>query len=67
MSLIEIGIVVIEIKGVKNGKLAVSVNNTLVHHTAFLVADTQPCVLMCISYNVVTESMKSAVLIILNI
>ena len=34
--LIEIGPVVIEIQGVKNANLAVSVNNTLVHHIAFL-------------------------------
>ena len=32
--------VVIEIRGVENGELAVPVNNTLVHHTAFLAADT---------------------------
>ena len=31
VNLIEIGPVVIEIKGVENGKLVVSVNNTLVH------------------------------------
>ena len=35
-NLIEISQVVIEIEGVKNDKLAVPVNNTLVHHTAFL-------------------------------
>ena len=46
MNLIEIGLVVIEIRGVENTELAVPVNNTLVHHTAFLVTDTQPCVLM---------------------
>ena len=46
VSLIEIGPVVIEIRGAENGKLAVSVNNTLVRHTAFLAADTQPCVLI---------------------
>ena len=40
VNLIEIGTVVIEIQGVENGKLAVSVNNTLVRHTAFLAADT---------------------------
>ena len=38
--------VVIEIRGVENGELAVAVNNTLVCHTAFLAADTRPCVLM---------------------
>ena len=46
VNLIEIGPVVIEIRGVENGKLAVPVNNTLVRHTVFLAADTQPCVLM---------------------
>ena len=55
MNLIEIGPVLIEIRGAENGKLAVPVNNTLVrhtafntlvHHTAFLAADTQPCVLI---------------------
>ena len=40
VNLIEIGPVVIEIRGAKNGKLAVPVNNTLVSHTAFLTADT---------------------------
>ena len=45
VNLIEIGPVVIEIQGVENGKLAVPVNNTLVSHTAFLAADTRPCVL----------------------
>ena len=46
VNLIKIGIVVIEIRGVENSKLAVPVNNTLVPHTAFLAADTQLCVLM---------------------
>ena len=46
VNLIEIGPVVIEIQGAENGKLAVPVNNTLVCHTAFLAADTQPCVLI---------------------
>ena len=41
VNLIEIGPV--EIRGVE---LAVSVINTLVHHTAFLAADIQPCVLI---------------------
>ena len=45
VNMIEIG-PVIEIRGVENGKLAVPVNNTLVRHTAFLAAATQPCVLM---------------------
>ena len=47
VNLIETGPVVIEIQGVENGELAVPVNNTLVSHTAFLAADTQPCVLIC--------------------
>ena len=46
VNLIEIGPVVIEIRGAENGELAVPVNNTLVSHTAFLAADTRPCVLM---------------------
>ena len=47
VSLIEICPVVLEIQGVENGKLVVPVNNTLVHHTAFLAADNiQPCVLI---------------------
>ena len=44
--LIEIGPVVIEIQGVKNGELAIPVNSTLVCHTALLAADTQLCVLI---------------------
>ena len=40
VNLIEINPVVIEIRGVENGELAVPVNNTLVHHTAFLATDT---------------------------
>ena len=43
---IEIGPVVIEIRGVENGELVVPVNNTLLRHTAFLAADTQPYVLI---------------------
>ena len=46
VNLIEIRPVVIEIRGVENGKLAVPVNNTLVCHTAFLACDTRPCVLI---------------------
>ena len=46
VNLIEIGPVVIETRGAENGELAVPVNNTLVSHTAFLAADTRPCVLM---------------------
>ena len=46
VKLIEVGPVVIEIRGVENGELTVSVNNTLVHHTTFLAADTRPCVLI---------------------
>ena len=44
--LIEIGPVVIEIRGAKNGELAVPVNDTLVSHMAFLAPDTQLCVLI---------------------
>ena len=40
VNLIEISSVAIEIQGVENGELAVPVNNTLVHNTAFLAADT---------------------------
>ena len=40
VNLIEIGLVVIEIKVVENGKLAVPINNALVCHTAFLATDT---------------------------
>ena len=46
VNLIEISPVVIEILGVEYGELVVPVNNTLVNHTAFLAADTRPCVLM---------------------
>ena len=46
VNLIEIGPVVIEIRGVENGELAVPVNNTLVSHMAFLAADTRLCVLI---------------------
>ena len=46
VTLIEISPVVIEIRGVENGKLVVPVNNTLVHHTAFLATDTRQCVLI---------------------
>ena len=49
VNLIEIGSVVIEIRGAENGELAVPVNNTLVSHTAFLAADTRPCVLVNIA------------------
>ena len=48
VNLIEIGTVVIEIRGAENGELAVPVNNTLVCHTAFLAADTRPCVLIIV-------------------
>ena len=40
VNFIEIGPVVIEIRGVENGELVVPVNNTLVCHTAFLATDT---------------------------
>ena len=46
VNLIEIGLLVIEIRGVENGELAVPVYNTLARHTAFLATYTQPCVLM---------------------
>ena len=46
VNLIEICIVVIEIRGVENGKLVVPVNNTLVGHTAFSATDTRLCVLI---------------------
>ena len=46
VNLIQIGPVVIEIQRVENCKLAVPVNNTLVHHKALLAADTQQCVLI---------------------
>ena len=46
INFIEIDPVVIEIQEVENDELVVPVNNTLVHHTAFLGADTQPCVLI---------------------
>ena len=41
VNLIGISLVVIEIRGVENGELAVPVNNMLVRHTSFLAADTQ--------------------------
>ena len=46
VNLIEIGPVVIEIRGVEKGKLADSLNNTLVYHTAFSATDTRLCVLI---------------------
>ena len=46
LNLIEIGPMVIEIRGAEKGELAVPVNNTLVSHTAFLATDTWPCVLI---------------------
>ena len=49
VNLIEISPVVIEIQGVENGELVVPVNNTLVHHTTFLAADTQPCTCVLIA------------------
>ena len=52
VNLIEIGPVVIEIRGAENGELVVPVNNTLVSHTAFLAADTRPCVLISDVYAV---------------
>ena len=41
MDSIDISPVVIEIRGVENGELAVPVNNTVEHHTASLAADTR--------------------------
>ena len=46
LNVIEISPVVIEIRRVENGKLAVAVNSTFVHHTAFLASDIRPCVLI---------------------
>ena len=46
VNMIEIGPVVIEIQGVENSESVVQVNNTLVHHMAFLAADTRSCVLI---------------------
>ena len=51
VNFIEISPVVIEIRGVENSELAVPVNNTLVHHMAFLAADTQPCLLVLLLVN----------------
>ena len=56
VNLIEIGPVVIEIRGAENGELAVPVNNTLVSHTAFLAADTRPCVLILINLYITSIS-----------
>ena len=44
--IMKFGPVVIEIRRVENGELAVPINNILVRHTAFLATDTQPCVLV---------------------
>ena len=46
VTLIEISPVVIEIRGVENGDLAVPVSNTLVCCTSSLAADTRQCVLI---------------------
>ena len=59
VNLIEIGPVIIEIRGAENGELAVPVNNTLVSHTAFLAADTRPCVLMQ-TYRIPTQLIRFA-------
>ena len=48
VNLIKIKLVVIEMRGAENGELAVPVNNAHMSHTAFLAADTRPCVLMYI-------------------
>ena len=50
INLIEIGPVVIDIRGAENGELAIPVNNILVSHMAFLAADIRPCVSIYISY-----------------
>ena len=55
VNLIEICPVIIEIRGAENSELAVPVNNTLVHHTAFLAADTRPCLIS----NFGTQEFKS--------
>ena len=44
-----------EMQGVENDDLAVPVNKTFVHHTSFLAADTQPCVLM-LFWNTFTQT-----------
>ena len=49
VNLIEIGAVVIEIRGVENSELAGPVNNTFMHHTAFFAADTWLCVLIILN------------------
>ena len=46
VNVIGIGPVVIEIQGVENVDLVVTVNNTLVCRTSFLAADTRLCVLI---------------------
>ena len=43
VNLIEINPVVIEMRGVENGELVVTVNNILVCYTAFLASDTTMC------------------------
>ena len=50
VNFIDVTPVVKEIQGVENIELAVPVNNTLVYHTAFLSAETQPCVLIGTDY-----------------
>ena len=64
VNLIEIGPVVIEIRGAENGELAVPVNNTLVHHTAFLAADTRPCVLIT---NAIVNTLENLGLSLVNL
>ena len=49
VNLIEIGPVVIEIRGAENGELVIPVNNTLLRRMAFLAADTRPCVLIVLN------------------
>ena len=54
---------VIEIREVENGGLVVPVNNTLVHHTAFLAADTRPCVLIVYCKTFDGENLHSSMLV----
>ena len=59
VDLIEISPGVLEIQGVENSELAVPVSNTLVHHTAFLAADTRPCILILISTILMKNSRRT--------
>ena len=55
VNLIEIGPVVIEMRGVDNGELAFPVNNIVVHYTAFLATGTRPCVFMFVYIKVISH------------